>query len=55
MAEWHFITNHGAVLVLIAQWRQITAREIAEELGLTERPVRRIIAELEAAGYLQKK
>jgi predicted transcriptional regulator len=55
MAEWHFITNHGAVLVLIAQRRQITAREIAEELGLTERPVRRIIAELEAAGYLQKK
>jgi len=55
MAEWHFITNHGTVLLLIAQRRQITAREIAEELGLTERPVRRIIAELEAAGYLQKK
>ena len=55
MAEWHFITNHGTVLLLIAQQRQITAREIAEALGLTERPVRRIIAELEAAGYLQKK
>ena len=55
MAEWHFITNHGTVLLLIAERRQITAREIAEVLGLTERPVRRIIAELEAAGYLQKK
>ena len=55
MAAWHFITNHGTVLVLIAQRRQITARVIAEALGLTERPVRRIIAELEAAGYLQKK
>jgi predicted transcriptional regulator len=54
MPEWHFITNHGAVLVLIAQRRQITAREIAAALGLTERPVRRIIAELEAAGYLHK-
>ena len=54
MAEWHFITNHGTVLLLIAQRRQITALAIAEELGLTERPVRRIIAELEAAGYLQK-
>jgi DNA-binding Lrp family transcriptional regulator len=54
MAAWHFITNHGTVLLLIAQRRQITAREIAEVLGLTERPVRRIIAELEAAGYLQK-
>ena len=50
MPKWHFITNHGAVLVLIAQ-----PREIAEALGLTERPVRRIIAELEAAGYLRKK
>ena len=55
MAEWHFITNHGAVLVLIMQRGQITAREIAATLGLTERPVRRIIAELEAAGYLHKK
>jgi DNA-binding Lrp family transcriptional regulator len=54
MPEWRFVTNHGAVLVLIAQRRQITAREIAEVLGLTERPVRRIIAELEAAGYLHK-
>ena len=54
MPAWHFITNHGAVLVLIAQRRQITAREIAAALGLTERPVRRIIAELEAAGYLRK-
>ena len=54
MTEWTFITNHGAVLALIAQHGQITAREIAEVLGMTERPVRRIIAELEAAGYLCK-
>ena len=54
MPEWRFITNHGAVLLLIVQRRQITAREIAETLGLTERPVRRIIAELEATGYLRK-
>jgi DNA-binding Lrp family transcriptional regulator len=54
MSAWTFITNHGAVLSLIAQNHQITAREIAEILGITERPVRRIIAELEAAGYLCK-
>ena len=54
MSEWTFITNHGAILALIAQRDQITAREIAEIVGLTERPVRRIIAELEAAGYLDK-
>jgi predicted ArsR family transcriptional regulator len=54
MSEWTFITNHGAVLALIAQHGQITAREIAATLGMTERPVRRIIAELEDAGYLCK-
>jgi predicted ArsR family transcriptional regulator len=54
MSEWTFITNHGAVLALIAQRDQITAREIAEIVGLTERPVRRIIAELETTGYLYK-
>ena len=54
MPAWSFITNHGAVLLLIAQWRQITARDIAARLGLTERPVRRIIADLAAAGYVHK-
>jgi DeoR/GlpR family transcriptional regulator of sugar metabolism len=54
MASWNFITNHGVVLAVIAQHGQITAREIAEYLGMTERPVRRIIADLEAAGYLYK-
>ncbi|MEX2430615.1 MAG: winged helix-turn-helix transcriptional regulator [Dehalococcoidia bacterium] len=52
--EWTFVTNHGAVLTLIARRGQITAKEIADTLGLTERPVRRIIAELEQAGYLRK-
>src|SRR5215831_20992576 len=54
MPAWSFITNHGAVLLLIAQWRQITARDIAARLGLTERPVRRMIADLAAAGYVHK-
>ncbi len=51
---WAFITNHGAVLALVAHEGQITAKEIADTLGLTERPVRRIIAELGASGYLEK-
>lgn len=54
MPQWSFITNHGAVLLLIAQRRQITAREIAARLGITERPVRRIIADLAAASYVHK-
>ena len=52
---WTFITNHGAVLALLAQKGQITAREIALELDITTRTVRRIIADLEAASYIQIK
>ena len=54
MTQWTFVTSHAAVLAVIAQHSQITAREIAERLAMTERPIRRIIADLEAAGYLQK-
>ena len=54
MSGWAFITNHGAVLALIAEHGQITVREIAARLGITERSVHRIIADLEAEGYIQK-
>ena len=53
MSSWTFITNHGAVLALIGQYGQITAREIANELGITERSVLRIIKDLETEGYIQ--
>ncbi len=52
--SWTFITNHGAVLAHIARHGQITAREIASELGITERSVHRIISDLEEAGYLSR-
>ena len=55
MPVWTFITNHGAVLALAAQHGQITAREIAQELGITERSVHRIISDLESGGYLERK
>ncbi|MBI2872423.1 MAG: winged helix-turn-helix transcriptional regulator [Chloroflexi bacterium] len=54
MANWGFVTNHGAVLALISEHRQITAREIALRLGITERSVHRIIADLEREGYIQR-
>ena len=52
--RWTFITNHGAVLALMAEHGQITARDIANELGITERSVHRIISELETEGYIEK-
>ena len=54
MATWTFLTNHGAVLILLARHSQITTRRIAEVLGITERLIHRIIDDLETDGYLSK-
>ena len=54
MPAWTFITSHGAVLSLVASQPRITAREIAAELGITERSVLRIIGDLEGEGYLRR-
>ena len=54
MPSWSFITNHGEVLSLVARYGHITAREIANQLGITERSVLRIISDLEAEGYLER-
>ncbi len=40
---WTFITNHAAVLSLLANHPRITAREISQEAGITERRVWTII------------
>jgi predicted ArsR family transcriptional regulator len=53
MSTWTFITNHGAILALIGQYGQITAREIAAKLGITERSVMRIIKDLETEDYIR--
>ncbi len=50
--EWTFLTNHGRVLAYIAKHPQSTTQEIAREAGITLRAVQKIIAELEAGGYI---
>lgn len=55
MAEWTFVTNHALVLSIIAQQPRITARELAVTIGITERTVRKVIADLDAAGYIGKR
>ena len=55
MPEWTFLTKHAVVLSFITQNPRITALELAEKLGLTERAVRKLIAELYATGYIRKK
>lgn len=49
---WTFLTNHARVLILIAETVGIRLRDVADRVGITERAAQRIVAELEAAGYL---
>jgi predicted ArsR family transcriptional regulator len=50
--SWSFLTNHFLVLAHISQRSTSTGREIAEAIGITERAVRDIIADLQAGEYI---
>ncbi|WP_329273719.1 helix-turn-helix transcriptional regulator [Streptomyces sp. NBC_01451] len=49
---WTFLTNHSRVLAAIAENPTIRIRDMAARCRLTERAVQKIVADLEAAGYL---
>ncbi len=51
---WTFLTNHGHVLLCLAQRESMTARELGLQIGITERSVQGILADLIADGYLDK-
>ena len=55
MAEWSFLTNHSLVLSLISKHSKITGLELSRAIGITERAVRKVIADLDNAGYIKKK
>ena len=49
---WTFLTNHAHVLLCLAREPEILMRDVAVAVGITERAVQRIIADLERDGYL---
>ena len=51
---WTLLTGHGHVLVEIARDPEARIRDISVAVGLTERTVQAIVADLEAAGYLTR-
>ena len=55
MPKWTFITKYAVALSLITKHPRITALELGTTMGLTERAVRKIIADLYAEGYIKKK
>ena len=50
--EWTFFTNHAHVMICLARNPEQPLREVALSVGITERAVLRIVAELEKSKYL---
>jgi len=53
-SSWTLLTGHGHVLVEIARNPDSRVRDISAVVGLTERTVQAIVADLEAEGYLTR-
>jgi DNA-binding IclR family transcriptional regulator len=54
MSEWSFLTNHGRVLLCIAQDPGVRLRDIATALDITERTAHGLVTDLTAAGVVVK-
>lgn len=54
MADWTFLTNHAHVLLCIAKDPGVRLRDVAVEVGITERAAQKIVAELVEAGYVDR-
>ncbi|MDH3442024.1 MAG: winged helix-turn-helix domain-containing protein [Gammaproteobacteria bacterium] len=51
---WTFFSNHAHVLVTLAKDPSARLRDVADQVGITERAVQTIVAHLEEAGILSK-
>lgn len=52
--RWTFFSNHAHVLVALADQPGARMRDLAERIGITERSVQRIVADLEAGGLIER-
>lgn len=51
-SAWTFLTNHSHVLICLARDSTARLRDVAQEVGITERAVQRIVSDLEGEGVL---
>jgi DNA-binding MarR family transcriptional regulator len=49
---WELLSNHGKVLVCLSRDPDIRIRDLARMVGIKERAVQRILAELREAGLV---
>jgi predicted transcriptional regulator len=52
-STWTFLTNHTHVLVCLWRNPDLRIRDLAQQIGITERAVQRILHELVAEGYVE--
>ena len=50
--KWTLLSNHGHVLVALGKDPTLRIRDLVESIGITERSVRAIIADLKEGGYI---
>jgi DNA-binding transcriptional ArsR family regulator len=55
LRSWTFITNHAQVLLAVARDPAATVAELAVAAEITERSAYRILADLQRAGYVQRR
>ncbi len=51
---WTFLSNHAHVLICLARDPRTRVRDIAAEVGITERAVHKIVAQLEEEAVLAR-
>jgi hypothetical protein len=51
---WSMLSNHGLVFVVIARDTHARVRDIADQVGITERAAHRIVADLCAEGFVSR-
>ena len=54
LPKWTFLTNHFHVLIQLHSNPSLVLREVARQIGITERAVQRIIADLEEGNIIER-
>ncbi len=52
---WTFLSNHAHVLICLAAAPELRLREVAARVGITERAVQTILADLESEGLVTRR
>jgi DNA-binding transcriptional ArsR family regulator len=55
VSGWTFLSNHAHVLVCLARNADARLREVAADVGITERAVQKIVRDLEEAGVVRRR